>query len=191
VAHAFETGAALERINVVGTSGSGKTTFARELARRLGLPYFEMDALSWKRGWQEASDAEFFPKVEQATSGPRWVLDGNYTRTVPIKWRRVQTVIWLDPPFVQTVCRVTARTIRRAFTREELWPGTGNRESLTQAFFSRKSIIWWAITTHGLNRRKYSARMAAPEYSHIKFVRLRSDAEAARFLAAIGRGPGR
>jgi adenylate kinase family enzyme len=157
VAYGFETGAALERINVVGTSGSGKSTFARELARSLGLPYCEMDRLFWKPGWRESSDEELFSKVEEVTSGPRWVLDGNYTRTLPIKWKRVQLVIWLDPPFVPTVLRVAARTVRRAFTREELWPGTGNRESLAEAFLSRKSIIWWAISTHAPNRRKYSA----------------------------------
>jgi len=193
VAHSDKTGAALERINVVGTSGSGKTTFARELARRLDLPYYEIDALSWKAGWQECSDEELFSKVEQATSGRRWVLDGNYTRTVPIKWKRVQTVIWLDLPFLQTVLRVTARTLRRWFTREELWPGTGNRESLAQALLSKKSIIWWAISRHGPTRRKYSTVMAAPEYSHIAFVRLRSPAEAARFLEelrATGQRPG-
>jgi adenylate kinase family enzyme len=183
-----------QRINVVGTSGSGKTTFARRLARALDVPYYEMDRLFRKPGWQESSDEEFFSKVEQATAGPLWVLDGNYTRTLPIKWKRVQLVIWLDPSFVQTIFRVTARTIRRAYTREELWPGTGNRESLAEAFFSKKSIIWWAIRTYGRNRDKYSAFMTAPEYSHIAFVRLRSSADTQRFLGglpgAIGRGPG-
>jgi hypothetical protein len=94
-------------------------------------------------------------------------------------------VVWLDPSFAQAVLRVTARTIRRAFTREELWPGTGNRESLAEAFLSKKSIIWWAITTHGRNREKYSALMASPEYSHIAFVRLRSRAESQRFLGGL------
>lgn len=193
MAHSDKTGAALERINVIGTSGSGKTTFARELARVLGLPYYEIDALSWMPGWKECSDEELFSRVEQATAGPRWVMDGNYTRTRPILWKHVQTVIWLDLPFLQTVLRVAARTIRRWFTREELWPGTGNRESLAQAFLSRKSIIWWAISKHGPNRRKYSTLMAAPEYSHVAFVRLRSPAEAARFLVDVrstGRRPG-
>jgi adenylate kinase family enzyme len=174
MAHRLQTQIPLERINVVGTSGSGKSAFARRLARLLELPYYEMDALFWKPGWQQASDEELFRKVEEVCSQPRWVLDGNYTRTLPIKWKRVQLVIWLDPPFLPTVLRVTARTIRRALTREELWPETGNRESLAEAFFSRKSIIWWAISTHAKNRRKYAALMAAPEHSHIKFLRLRS-----------------
>src|SRR5687767_1968345 len=182
-----------ERINVVGTSGSGKTMLARELARLLNLPYVEMDALFWKPGWRESSNEEFFPKVQEAISGDRWVLDGNYTRTLPIKWKRVQLVVWLDPSFIQTVLRVTARTIGRAFTREELWPGTGNRESLAEAFLSRKSIIWWAVSTHAQNRRKYRALMAAPEHSHITFLRLRSRANASRFLQGLQpteRGPG-
>lgn len=180
----------LERINVIGTSGSGKTTFARDLARLLGLPCYEMDALFWKPRWRESSDEELFRKVEEVTSGPRWVLDGNYTRTRAVSWRRVQVVIWLDPSFVSTLWSVTTRTVRRTFTGEELWPGTGNRESLAQAFFTRKSIIWWAISRHAHNRRKYSAAMAAPEYAHIQFLRLGSRSDAARFLNATARGRG-
>lgn len=64
--------------------------------------------------------------------------------------------------------------MRRALTREELWPGTGNRESFAEAFRSGKSVIWSAISTHAKNRRKYVALMAAPEHSHITFLRLRS-----------------
>jgi adenylate kinase family enzyme len=173
-----------QRINVVGTSGSGKTTFARQLAQALGLPYYEMDALYWKPGWQEPSSPEFMAKVEAVAAQPQWVLDGNYSRTQPIKWKRVEQVVWLDSSVVRTVWRVTARTIRRAFTREELWPGTGNRESLRQAFLSRKSIIWWAMSAHPRNRARYTKVMASPEYAHISFVRLRTDAEARRFLEA-------
>ena len=90
----------------------------------------------------------------------------------------MQLVIWLDPSFMETAWSVTARTVRRAFTREELWPGTGNRESLAEAFWSRKAIVWGALSRHASNRRKYSSRIAAPEYAHIDFVRLRSRAEA-------------
>jgi hypothetical protein len=105
--------------------------------------------------------------VEDATLGPRWVLHGNYTRTRAITWRRVQLVIWLDPSFVTTLSSVPARTV------------------LAQAFFTRKSIIWWAISRHAHNRRKYSAAMAAPEYAHIRFVRLGSRGGAARFLQLL------
>ena len=173
-----------QRINVVGTSGSGKTTFARRLAHALGVPYYEIDAFSWKPDWREAPDAELFARLEEVTAQPAWVLDGNYTRTRPITWKHVQQVIWLDLSFPRTIWRVAARTIRRARTQEELWPGTGNRESLAQAFLSRKSIIWWAIRQHPRYRERYPRLMASPEYAHISFLRLRSDAEAQRFLEA-------
>lgn len=173
-----------QRINVIGTSGSGKTTFARRLAQALDLPYYEMDALYWLPGWREPSYPDFMARVEAVTVQPRWVLDGNYSRTQPIKWKQVEQVIWVDPSLARTVWRVTARTIRRSFTGEELWPGTGNRESLAQALLSRKSIIWWSVRQHPRNRARYTALMAAPEYRHISFVRLRSDGEAQRFLEA-------
>ena len=175
-----------QRINVVGTSGSGKTTFARRLAATLDLPYYEMDQLFWKSGWREPTDEEFLPRIEEIARQPRWVLDGNYsTRTLAIKWKHAQQVIWLDSPLLRTVYRVTARTIRRSFTREELWPGSGNRESLLQAFFSPKSVIWLAMRHHPRNRARFPKLMASPDYAHISFVRLRSDAEAQRFLDTV------
>ena len=85
-----------QRINVVGTSGSGKSTFARQLSEALNLPCYEMDRLFWKPDWQSSPDDEMFQKVRDVTSQLSWVLDGNYTRTIPIKWQNVQLVIWLD-----------------------------------------------------------------------------------------------
>jgi adenylate kinase family enzyme len=176
-----------ERINVVGTSGSGKLTFARTLAAALELPYHEMDALHWKPNWQEASPEELVARVQEVTSGPKWVLDANYSRTTPQKWKHVQLVVWLDTSFVRTVARVTTRTIQRSITRQELWPGTGNRETLSKAFFSRDSVIWWSITTHGKNRRQYAAMMASPEYEHIRFLRLGSPEAVAACLGKLHR----
>ena len=83
----------ISRINVVGTSASGKSTLAKAIAAKLGCGYIEMDALWFKENWQNVSDEEFNAKVAEATQGDTWVLDGNYTRTVPIKWQRVQMVV--------------------------------------------------------------------------------------------------
>ncbi|MEC8867694.1 MAG: AAA family ATPase, partial [Pseudomonadota bacterium] len=55
-----------ERINVVGTSGSGKSTLAQDMARRLNLPYIELDRLFWKANWTESTDDEYFPKLRDA-----------------------------------------------------------------------------------------------------------------------------
>lgn len=56
----------MQRINVVGTSASGKSTFARQLAQKLNLAYIELDDLLWLDNWQETPDAEFFQKIKDA-----------------------------------------------------------------------------------------------------------------------------
>ena len=172
------------RINVVGTSGSGKSTFAKSLAEILAIPYFEMDAIVWEPDWTFPEDNELFSKLSAALEGESWVLDGNYTRTLPIKWEDVDTVIWLDFNFPRTLIQATIRAFARVFAKEELWPGTGNRETLRK-LFSRQSILLWTIKTHGRNRKKFTGYMGSPDFSHIKFIRLRSPQEAENYLNKI------
>jgi adenylate kinase family enzyme len=66
------------KIVVVGTSGSGKTTVARELAHRHGVPHVELDALFHGPNWAETPAEEFRRRVAAATDGDGWVVDGNY-----------------------------------------------------------------------------------------------------------------
>lgn len=174
------------RINVVGTSGSGKSTFARKLAEHIQAPYVELDALHWEADWTEASDEVLFSRLEQALSVDTWVLDGNYKKTVPIKWRRADTVIWLDLPLWLTFLQVFIRTIRRSVRRETLW--AGNRESFAKAFFSRDSILLWSLTTYRANRLKYLELMNSDDFPHIEFVHIRSRAEQLAFLEQVNTG---
>ena len=99
------------RINVVGTSGSGKSTFAKRIAKQFNAPYVQLDELHWKANWEASSDKEFFPKLEKALLPDRWILDGNYTRTIPIKWKRVQMVVYLDLPFHIVFYRIVKRSL--------------------------------------------------------------------------------
>lgn len=172
----------MKRVNVIGTTGSGKTTFAGRLAKRLGYPCIQMDQLYWKRHWAEPTEEEFFPKLTAALSGETWVLDGNYNRTNSIKWKRVDTIIWLDFGFLRTLLQLTRRTIRRASTREELWPGTENRESFSKSFLSKDSILVWFFRCYGKNRGRYGALMRSAGYEHIEMIRLRSPSAAQDFL---------
>ena len=116
------------RINVVGTSGSGKSTFAKSIAKKFNAPYVQLDELHWKPNWEESSDKEFFPKLEKALLSDVWILDGNYTRTIPIKWKRVQMVVYLDLPFHVVLYRIIKRSLLRGIRKEELWHG--NRETV-------------------------------------------------------------
>ncbi|MEE8357150.1 MAG: shikimate kinase [Anaerolineales bacterium] len=116
------------RINVIGTSGSGKTTFGKKLAEILSIPFLEMDAIFWGPEWSSPEDQVLFPRLSKALEGENWVLDGNYSRTLAIKWELVQAVIWLDFSFARTLYQAVVRAIPRLFSQEELWPEleTGN-----------------------------------------------------------------
>lgn len=176
------------RINIIGTSGSGKTTFGRQLAEILRIPFIEMDAIFWGPNWSPSENDPFFERLAEALEGEKWVLDGNYSRTNPIKRKRVEVVIWLDFSFPRTLRQAVSRAISRLISQEELWPGTGNRETL-RMLISKESIVLWTITSYGRKRKNIIKMMESPEYQHIQFHQLRSPAKAASFLEEVRRNP--
>ena len=175
----------MKKINVVGTSGSGKSTVSKLLAQKLNYPYIEMDAVYWKADWQEPSDEEFFLKLAQSLQQPNWVLDGNYNRSVPVKWAEVDTVIWVDYSFSRTIYQAVTRAIKRCLSGQELWQGTGNVETFKQSFFSKDSVLLWTLQTYKKNRRRYLQVMNNPEFSHIHFVRLTSPKKVQAFINSL------
>lgn len=171
----------MQRINVVGTTASGKSTLAVTLADRLGLPYVELDELHWEPGWTEARPAVFRDRVAAAIGGDRWVVDGNYSSVRDLVWARADTVVWLDYPLPTILRRFLRRTFRRIARREELW--AGNRERLATQFFSRDSLLLWILSTYRRRRREYPRLLA--EHENLVAIRLGTPRDAARWLAGI------
>lgn len=176
----------VSRINVVGTSGSGKSTYGKLLASKLNCPYIEMDQIFWGPNWQQPTDEVFFDKLKMALDCDRWVLDGNYTRSIPVKWKQIDMVVWLDYSFSTTLFQSVIRAIRRILSGKEIWEGTGNRETFSKTFFSKESILLWMINTHQTVKLRYQALLSDPQYAHIQFVRLKSRKEADEFLNSFG-----
>jgi len=176
------------RVHVVGTSASGKTTFAAALAERLHVPHIELDALHWEPDWTEADDAVMRERLRPAIAGEAWVVDGNYAAVRDLVWERVEAVVWLDLPLRTILWRYVTRTRRRITTGVELWPGTGNREQLRMHLLSRDGLLWWILRTYRRRRREYPQLLAAAP--HIAAIRLRSAAEADAWLASIGSAEG-
>ena len=147
------------------------------------IDHIEMDQLFWKPNWQMASDEEFFFELGNILEkNEAWILDGNYSRTIPIKWKRVESVIWLDYSFMRTFLQALKRAIYRSISKKELWVGTGNKETFRKSFFSRDSIILWTIKTHKKVRARYENLMNDDDYSTINFIRFRTPREANNFL---------
>ena len=177
----------MQRISVIGSSGSGKTTVARALAQRLDLPYLELDSVFHLPGWQPRPDEDFREIVRQFVAGERWVVDGNYTShgVADVVWPRADTVVWMDPPRRVVMRRVIGRTLRRVLTREELW--NGNREPWTN-LYSRdpeKNVIVWAWTRYDHVRSRYAALLGSPRWSHLEVVRLRTGRETEELFATL------
>ena len=168
------------KIVVLGTSGSGKTTVARELARRLGVPHVELDALYHGPGWTETPPEEFRRRVAAATDGDGWVVDGNYeSKLGDLVLRHADTVVWLDLPLRVALTRVTRRTVSRIRTGEELW--SGNRESWRGGFFGWESMFVWTIRSHLRRRRALPRRLA--RHPDLEVVRLRTAREVESYLS--------
>ena len=166
------------RIVVVGTSGAGKTTFARELAQILGRTHIELDALHWGPNWTVRSD--FAELVTAAVSADTWVVDGNYRRVRDQVWERATAIVWLNYPFHVVFARAVARTVRRLVSGELLY--AGNRESFRGAFFERDGIPWWVIRTFRKRRREYPLVLSQPRFQHLELVELNSHAQAVALL---------
>lgn len=174
----------MDRVNVIGTTGSGKTTFSRALAQRMGAPSVELDSLYWEAGWREADPATFRARVDAATAGERWVVDGGYGMVRDLMWSRADTVVWLDFGFWLVFWRTLRRTVGRILTGEEMW-STGNRESVRDTFLSRKSLLWWVITTYRSRRRRYGMLLRDPRYAHLSVHQFRNQQDASRWLESV------
>lgn len=178
------SGPPLDRVVVVGISGSGKSTTAAALAERLGSAHVELDALHWLPAWTPRPRDEFRAVVTSALTGDRWVVDGNYSQVRDVVWPQATAIVWLDLPFAAVWWRVLARTLRRAWRRELLW--NTNRESLRLAFCSRESILWWVLTMHGPKRRQFRALCDAERATGSdRWIELRSAAEVDAWLASV------
>ena len=178
--------ALLRRVSVVGSTGTGKTTFGRELARIMGVPFVELDALAWGPSWTMIPTERFQARAAEAIAGDAWVVDGNYGgRGVrELVWARADTIIWLDFGLPVIFRWLWKRTTLRIRDGAELWPGTGNRETIRDAFFSRESLFWWALKTHRARKRSYARLLALPRYADRTVLRFTKPADADRWLAA-------
>jgi len=173
----------MKRIAVVGTSCSGKTRLARDIAKALGIRHVEMDELFWLPNWQKRSKDEFCGCLRDIVAGEQWVMDGNYGWSRDIVLPRVTHVVWLNYPFWTVMRRALVRTIRRALMREEVC--NGNHESFRESFLHHEGIPWWVLRTYGKVRRRYKALKESDEHPNLEVIELKSQDEADALISQL------
>ncbi len=175
----------MQRIVVFGFAGSGKSTLARQIGERLGLEYFETDALHWNPGWVGTPTEEFRRKVEAATVGKHWVTEGNYNQVRDIYLSRADTVIWLDYPFALSFYRLLGRTLSRILDQQPIC--NGNYETWRGAFWSKDSLLLYVLKLRWRMWREktdYSQRWRT--YQHLEVLRFTSPRQSQAWLDSLG-----
>lgn len=86
----------MERIIIIGCGGAGKSTLARQLGEKLKLPVVHLDRLFWKPGWVQVSQEEFDALLQEELSKEKWIMDGNYSRTMSQRVEKCDTIIYMD-----------------------------------------------------------------------------------------------
>lgn len=121
----------LERILIIGSGGSGKTTLAQDLAALTGLPLIHLDQEYWSANWTPTPKPDWHRMVDALIATPRWIMDGNYGGTLERRLQRADTVVWLDLPRVLCLWRVLRRSrYYHGRPRPEMPDGCDERLSL-------------------------------------------------------------
>jgi adenylate kinase family enzyme len=175
----------VERIAIIGSPGSGKTTLGRALATRIDARFVELDGLHHGPNWSHPSAAQLRAAVAEALDTERWVADGNYRRVADLTQMRADTIVWLDLPRRQVTWRVWKRAVGRIVRREELW--NGNRETWRDLLSPdpERSVVVWTWQQHRKFEERYAAQLDEKIWAHADVYRLRSQDEIEAWLGSI------
>jgi adenylate kinase family enzyme len=100
------------RVLVIGMAGAGKSTFARALSARTGLPVIHLDFHYWKPGWVKPSEDEWRETQRCLLADREWIADGNDLETIDLRLERAETVVLLDTPWWICASRAFLRGLR-------------------------------------------------------------------------------
>jgi adenylate kinase family enzyme len=165
----------MRKILVIGPGGAGKSTLANQLGKLLNIEVLHLDKFYWHSGWNEMPKSMWLETVEELLRCDAWIMDGNYSGTLDIRFQACDTVIFLDMSRALCLWRVLKRAIMyRNKSRPDMAEGCPER--LTLEF-----ILW--IWNYSNRTRPKIVRMLESNAKEKRIVWLRSKSDVERFLA--------
>ena len=166
----------MERILIIGCGGAGKSTLARQLGQKLGLPVVHLDRLFWKPGWVEESQEDFDRKLAAELERPQWIIDGNFNRTLPQRIAKCDTIIYLDFSRMACLLGVLKRVVTTYGTvRPDMGEGCPERFDL--------EFLQWVWNFNRNHRENYYRLLNETE--GVETIVLKNRRMVKRFLATL------
>jgi adenylate kinase family enzyme len=166
----------VERVMIIGCGGSGKSTLAQQLGQKLGVPVIHLDKLFWTPGWVSISKEEFNRVHEEAISKEKWIIDGNFDRTIPVRLQRCDTVIYLDFSRVTCLMGVLKRVLTTFGTvRPDMGEGCPERIDL--------DFLKW-VWNFNKNKRERNYRLLK-EAEGVRVIILKNRRAVKKFLSEL------
>ena len=165
----------MRKVLVIGSGGSGKSTFSRSLGTLLGLEVIHLDSLYWSAGWVEMPKPDWRKTVEGLLNRTGWIIDGNYSGTLEMRIEACDTVVFLDLSRLVCVWRLLKRAVLyRNQRRPDMAEGCPERLNL--------DFVKWVW---GYRKRSRPKVVSLLEATSKQVIWLQSPTEVKRFLVAI------
>ncbi len=146
----------MKRIMIIGCGGAGKSTLARQLGEKLDIPVVHLDKIWWRENWTHISREEFDAAVLAEVQKEKWILDGNYNRSMDQRLPYCDTIIYLD--FSRFACLMgVCKRILTTYGKVRPDMGAGCKERIDFEFLK------WVWNFNGAHREGYYEMMNEAE----------------------------
>ena len=160
------------RIIIIGNNGSGKSFLAKELSAITGLPIVHLDVEFWRPNWEKPTKEKWIMKQNELMSNKKWIIDGNHTGTMELRFKSADLIIFLD--INRLVCLLG---VFRRYGKKRSDMPQHLEERFDLEFFKFLRGLWTFNKT-----RKHTILELQEKYSHKPFFTLRSRAEVNNLL---------
>ena len=160
----------MKKILLIGSPGSGKSTFGKKLSKKLNIPLVHLDRLFWKKDWSERSREEFDESLLKELEKEAWIIDGNYSRTLETRLQHADTVVFFDYNRFLCLWRVLKRVITNyGKVRDDM--GEGCRERFDLEFMR------YVYSFNDKQREKIYKKLSTNPNVRVIIIKKRKDLE--------------